>query len=353
MNYLTSLRGIAALLVVLFHTKHHIAESEWLSFLYPVVSNGYLAVDFFFLLSGFILAFKYHKEFSEHPQQGYTAFIIKRLARIYPLHFFVMLGYLGVPAAIYVLKGHAGTFTFDSYIVKLFLIDLWLINHQYWQTWNVPSWTISGELFAYMLFPIAIFLIQKLPVYVRLISPLIIFSILAASYGYFDYDSIGEGIGRLGLIRCLSQFSVGIFIYFIWQEFGTKFSLTVASVFFPLILVGSWFYSLPNYCYVPAAFALLLLMSISTNSYLHSILNTRPLVYLGDISYSVYLTHALIGEFFFRIMLENDEHANELLLISYTGIVILTSAITHKLVENYFRRKIIEKFISKESIIRK
>ncbi len=89
MKFLTSLRGIAALLVVLYHIKHWLHAypiTENLGFLY---NKGYLAVDFFFILSGFIIAFNYRNQFlDKFTTQKYGIFIYKRFARVYPLHFF-------------------------------------------------------------------------------------------------------------------------------------------------------------------------------------------------------------------------------------------------------------------------
>ena len=56
MNFLTSIRGIAALLVVLYHVKHFLTNVDFVNLLEPLLANGYLAVDFFLVLSGFILS---------------------------------------------------------------------------------------------------------------------------------------------------------------------------------------------------------------------------------------------------------------------------------------------------------
>jgi len=162
MNFLTSIRGLAALLVVFYHIKHYLLPLAFLGVFYPLFADGYLAVDFFLVLSGFIISYKYAVDFKAGVSANYLDFMSRRLARIYPLHAFVMLCFLTLPIGLYVTgRGYdSSTFGVGSFLAKLFLVDLWWVGTPTWDNWNVPSWTISGELFAYLIFPLFVYVYQ-------------------------------------------------------------------------------------------------------------------------------------------------------------------------------------------------
>src|SRR5689334_9429569 len=84
---LTGIRGVAALWVVLFHLPNPLAGTAFAQ----VLSRGYLGVDLFFILSGFVLSYAYRDALPEKPMvRQALRFYAVRLARIYPLHVFVL-----------------------------------------------------------------------------------------------------------------------------------------------------------------------------------------------------------------------------------------------------------------------
>ena len=95
---LTSVRGIAAWWVVLYHFRENLPSRspEWLL---ALTAHGYLAVDLFFILSGFVLALNYAESF-RGSLAGATNFYQLRFARIYPLHFVMLMLFLLNPLAI-------------------------------------------------------------------------------------------------------------------------------------------------------------------------------------------------------------------------------------------------------------
>ncbi len=155
---LTSLRGIAAWWVVVFHFRDHIwpAGSYWSH----LASYGYLAVDLFFIMSGFVIQLRYGEMFERLSFPKFGDFIITRLARIYPLHLFMCIVYLLNPLAIHFFS-HSGEITarYDptQYVLGLFLVQAWGFLPGY--GWNVPSWSISVEFAAYLLFPLLCLLV--------------------------------------------------------------------------------------------------------------------------------------------------------------------------------------------------
>jgi peptidoglycan/LPS O-acetylase OafA/YrhL len=142
---LDSLRGIAALSVVIFHFQFDFVDKANYpsSFAYP---KGYLAVDLFFILSGIVLAYRY----GEGLRTGTVSigrFLVARLARLYPLHF-VTLMFL-VTFAIYTGtwgKSYFGGGSVPGYALVLNLLLIQCIGLLPAATFNIVSWSISTEL---------------------------------------------------------------------------------------------------------------------------------------------------------------------------------------------------------------
>ncbi|HLA71689.1 MAG TPA: acyltransferase [Steroidobacteraceae bacterium] len=355
MNYLTSLRGIAAVLVVLFHVKLLLADSAVARAVVPFLSHGYLAVDFFLVLSGFIMAYKYHDTFRDGVRARLFDFLAKRIARIFPLHAFVMLAYLAIPVTLH-LTGreydHA-QFSVSQFFYKFLLIDLWTFDQVSWKSWNVPSWTISAELLAYLLFPLLMFRFQRLRPFVVPVILAAACLALALSYDERECAGLGDCIGHLGLFRCLIEFALGIGVYLAHRRTGgisaRVFAAGTCVVLAAYVVLAVS--PVPNYWYVPAMFAGLLYGLLGFSSFVHRFLEMRPLVFLGDISYSVYLTHVLIAEVMFRVFLAPGKmiSASPWLIVSYVAVTLLISTVTYWLVEKPCRRRVYALLIGKRN----
>ncbi len=127
-----------------------IPELAGASFLH---ATGYLAVDLFFVLSGFILAYQYLDRFPK-ARGDYLGFLVKRLARIYPTQIFTLGMLVAVVAGgsfIGVSISEPQNFTALGAIQDALLIRGWFVPTQ---GWNFPSWSLSAEWFAYLLFPV-------------------------------------------------------------------------------------------------------------------------------------------------------------------------------------------------------
>ena len=140
---LTGLRGVAALWVVLHHLCR-MPGSE-VPVLQGVLLRGYLAVDLFFVLSGFVLSLAYGGWFQGRPRPGVlTIFLARRVARLWPLHAAVVL-------AIIAWQEIAAVPTHPRMVAaNLLMVQAWGVSG----SMNVPSWSISTEFAAYLLFPL-------------------------------------------------------------------------------------------------------------------------------------------------------------------------------------------------------
>src|SRR4030095_14906992 len=154
---LTPMRGIAALLTVIFHIDLFMGNA----LVHPgdssILNRMYLMVDFFFILSGFIMSHVYGNRFISRVKSGdFKKFTIARFSRVYPLHFATLLftifilflfGTLGVP------KNPILQVDNNAYSVVTNLLLLHSMNFDKWFTWVHASWSISTEWWAYMIFP--------------------------------------------------------------------------------------------------------------------------------------------------------------------------------------------------------
>ncbi|MDP9096087.1 MAG: acyltransferase, partial [Pseudomonadota bacterium] len=157
---LTSLRGLAAIAVVLQHFSST-AQRNASGWIPSIVPHGYMAVDFFFVLSGFIMSYTYLTGFEALGLRAFGPFLWKRVARIFPLGIaitliVVALGQLvapfGLTGLFYSLPNGAGL----GSMIAINLLHLQGLMPEY--NLNDPSWSVSVELGAYLLFPILIYL---------------------------------------------------------------------------------------------------------------------------------------------------------------------------------------------------
>jgi len=342
--YLNSLRGIAAFLVVFYHVKHLIVDLLSAS-IFQIVSSSYLAVDFFFILSGFILCWKYFDEFSGG---GFTkklsVFIKKRLIRIYPLHLLLLLAYLIIPFILFLTERPP----MERYSLEMILPHLLLIQDWGWFEsigWNVPSWSISAEFLAYITFPFVSALIVLLPRFVSLLGLLFSYICFIVVFTIYDADSIGEYIAALGWLRCLVGFYFGVSIYFFLKQ-ATVIRYVTVTLGIIFVISTSLILSLPNYYYIHILFGLFLWSTIEFKPVFGSLLNNRPLQFLGNISYSVYMTHYLIRDLMTMVFLDNNEQANWWWLICYVLLTLIVSTLTFKLVEVHMKNWLNGKLLS-------
>ena len=144
---LTGLRGVGAVLVMLHHFHQHLALDLHFPMLGGVLRKGYLGVDLFFVLSGFVMAMVYGPWFAGgQPGRGraYCVFLLRRAARLWPLHAVV----IGLIVAYSMYDGNQVSVRWV--MANLALVQGWGFSSEI----NPPAWSISTEVLAYLLFPL-------------------------------------------------------------------------------------------------------------------------------------------------------------------------------------------------------
>ncbi|MBK1837373.1 acyltransferase [Azospirillum sp. YIM B02556] len=301
LHSLTPLRGIAALWVVLYHYS-----VQYFPNLHPdsythLVQKGYLAVDLFFMLSGFVLTHVYHGTFSRSVGDKYWSFLRARIARLYPLHLAVLLLFvataLGTRAVEYAATGSfpaiplKGAESVGALVANLFMLQGLYASML---SWNYPAWSISLEFMAYLVFPFALPWVWRAGGRTQVLLAGAALATLGA-LAWVTQDNLNQWDGPQALLRCLPEFLLGTLLYSAFRS-GLAASvmssdLTIAGIVLAIVMLlhtGG-----PDLLAVPL-FALLILAAVANRGRAAGMLNVRPLVWLGDVSYSLYLIHGFV-----------------------------------------------------------
>ena len=339
---LTSVRAIAAWWVVLFHIRLSLAFAP--VSVIAILAKGYLAVDFFFVLSGFVIWLTYGERLRQGRWAAVPDFLKRRIARVWPLHLFM----LGVAVALALLLAATGrdlpqTFPFDQLPLHVLLVQNWGFTHGL--TWNDPSWSISVEFAAYLAFPLLTMLIdwRHVPTVAILAWLCASFVLLHAIMQAAGAPILGDQIDRLGLIRCLIEFGAGTAIcalWLRWAERPARHAIAVGVV--GLMLSGGWIAGLlPETLVAPPVFGTLVLVLALTSGMRHNLLDRRWLHYLGEISYATYLSHYLLF-MLFKFAVVDDPRAVPAGLIALYLLLVLTASIgMYHLIERPAQRAIL------------
>ena len=313
----------------------------------------YLFVDFFFILSGFIISYVYAYKFdSGFKLSIYKKFLILRFGRLYPLHLFWLVILLGIiiSASLLFRKNYFEdmSFTVPTLISHLFLAQgLGLFNHL---SWNYPSWSISSEFFCYIFFPALLLLARRK-------QPFLWLFLLLLVVGGYEYLIIEKGSLDLTfnypLPRTILGFMLGILAYRFYDYLGKKLEFTGFLHSFLVISLAISFYYRVEIFTVLLFFGIVLTFSRAKGKTV-KVLNHPILLKLGEISYSLYLAHWVCyavfkNAFEFVFKIENIDAAGPLFVrilftVCYFASAIITALLTYKIVElparSFFRKRI-------------
>ena len=357
---LTSLRFFAALWVVLFHV-HEIGlnrggPAPYLDF----ALLGYLGVSFFFVLSGFILVYVYAGR--PVPKRRFWQ---ARFARIYPAYFFSLL--LTVGGLIHfwpmVQARHLGTLTLVAYPL---LLEAWF--PQILLTWNPVAWTLSAEAVFYLLFP---FILPRLAAltWPRLRLCLAAFwitsLILTGAYVLLRPDGVAHptladndlfwlGVVKLNPLVRLPEFLLGMGTGLAFLRLPTAaphetiggegnrpaagngpLALGAALLLLAIALGRHIPYPMLHSGLLAPAFALLI-FGFATQPAWTRPLASKPLILLGESSYSLYLLHGIVIVLF-MLALGHSSHLTAVTLASIATSILISVAV-YLLLENPLRR---------------
>lgn len=283
---LTSLRFLAAAWVVMFAAWPHIDTALSL----PLAGKGYLGVEVFFILSGFILSHVYLQAFGEGSYR-WKGFLWARIARVYPLHLVTLFGValLGIGAGIAGLVVDPGLTDWRSLPAHLTMTQSWGLAPS--AAFNHPSWSISAEWFAYLTFPAYAFVAWRLRhrPWLAIAAASIFMLALYMAFQALAGFSLTRATFQWGALRIVPCFAYGCALYLLHRR-GIRHAGLVAGVgAVGVVLAASL--GLPDPVTVLAAGAMILGLGGISNEQAGPLASPTG-VYLGEISYSVYMVNA-------------------------------------------------------------
>lgn len=340
---LDGLRAIAVLVVILYH------------FSYSYFEGGYIGVDLFFVISGFIITYTTIKNFEKHKTINIFKFWIKRVKRLLPILYLVLssvlvFSYLFERAAFETLKQNVLAALINSSNWYLILSD-----SDYFASFVTPYplnhlWSLSIEEQFYMIFPLVfLLLLKKIPKLkiVTVLGVMAVVSIIIMGITY-DIDNVSLAyyntfarmfellIGCiLGVFYSLNTFSEKINRHRILANFLSIF-LLIMFIWFSLFLTDSYkFLYYGGFLLISISCSILILVSTIENTYINRILEIKVLKWIGIRSYGLYLWHyPIIVLFINPVNLGEQKLWYSLILFI---MMILLSNYTYKYIENPMR----------------
>lgn len=292
---LDSLRGICALLVCLFHFN---ASGPIMPL--PFIRGSWLFVDFFFVLSGFVIAANYRDRLIGGSSM--RKFATLRFGRVYPLHFVMLLAFIALELLGLLLekKGLIKRELFDekhsifAIFTNLTFTQAFGLHDK--PTWNQPAWSIAVEFWTYLLFAFAARWAGKALerwLLVIVIGCIALLAVVTPDGIEVDYS--------WGLVRCIYGFAVGAIIWRLWQQSGREPAkpypyATLAEVLAVTAVVAfvSFCSQPPFNIAAPLVFGLAVLVFARSGGSLSKLLTLDFFKTLGVLSFSIYMTHAFV-----------------------------------------------------------
>lgn len=347
---LTGLRGIAAVWVLAFHawllTRGLPGDGLWLVSL--VGRAGYLGVDLFFVLSGFVIALNYAEERLHRSATGYVRFLTNRFARIWPVHLVtsVLLG-LAILTSLAIEAPLAHMPPISEFFISLTMMHAWAVPVP--KIWNTVSWSISAEWAAYLCFPLVAGAVLRLRTNTILVAILLG---LFVGLGIFIESVSYRGTMAYGMHRVAAEFTAGVLLFRLWQLTGrgssTAWGAAAGFALATLILGGGLTEAVLGFAKAlpvfPILAAVVVFGIVAGDGPLVRGLSVAPLQYLGRISYSLYLAHGPIMRLANAILAEyglrGEPRAVSIIVISASFISLLLAHWLYHSIEEPARRMI-------------
>lgn len=367
-NSLTSLRFFALFLVILLHITPLFHKTDWL------LNNFALhqGVSFFFILSGFVLAMNYD---NFKTKKEVINFYLKRLIRLYPVYIFCLFIMI-VAFPRYMPGEHKILITLS----QLFMIQAWIPLKSFYSSYNAASWTVSTLFFLYLIFPFIIqnwkktwylklLLFAMLPFLLIFLSNKLQLTYPGPDTGYTNLKELNvESLNYINPLDRIFEFFLGILGFKIFIFLKQKFKKTnflVISILeiITLFLVISGFYmsrmimtynvfSNATNLYIlgsgSAIFLMLFIIIVSfERGFIAKILTWRFFIYLGTISYSMYLFHDILMRYYSLYLKKIYDYKSIVFFISYFVFLIIGTVIVFDIVEK-LGGKILKYIIAKK-----
>ena len=349
---LEGIRGVAALLVALYHLK---IGSDY----FTLIRNGYLFVDLFFVISGFVICAAYSA--SMQNMDDFRSFILKRIGRLFPLLVFsTVIFVLGSNAIVFAKKlaiasGNAGVLNNPGALDYLipsateiiatltFTHSLGVFDHL---ILNTPTWSISTEFFTYILFA-AVCLLLNGKSRIVILTLFAIAGLIISTWASVSIHNCIPEKGCLsltydfGYVRCVHAFCLGALAWYssrLLKLNATAVQLTVMFALYMLLTLVDYV-AITAFVF-PTAFALLVLSICKDTGPVADALKPALFQTLGQRSYSIYLMHMPLLLIFENLTKRaSGVLSNTVILVSYVVVLYIISGWTYRFIEKPLRQQ--------------
>jgi len=299
-----------------------------------IISNGYEAVDFFYILSGFVMVLAYNDRLKT-PEDN-KRFWRNRFIRIYPGYILALIIYL-----LYLIFYDVGNVKhlFSRSLIEIFMIQSWIGK----SSLNYPGWSVSVEIFFYLLFPLLLKKVYKITIWRNFVIYILSFLLIQSAYFYFCHNKYLY-TSKINLIFIespflhLTTFYLGMccgLVFIKHHNVLNRYKYLIKSSVYALLVI--FFYSFlkisPGFLNVRigllAPFYALFLISFSLESYVTKFLGNKFFVFLGDISYSIYI-YQLPVYVFVLLILRNNHYLMLIYVVSLLTVTVFLHFVYEK-----------------------
>lgn len=325
---LTGLRGVGALWVVAFHAEYGVGL--------PVAGAGFLGVDMFFILSGFVLSHAHGR--TRWGWTEYGTFLQGRFARLFPLHWLVLvLVALVLIRMPQIREEMPHLFGWPELIASSLLVQGWGIGRP--ASWNVPAWSLSAEWLVSIGFPVFAAVAGRVRrpglAMAGCLLCLGCFAAFLAITGNPDTDVTA----RAGVVRAVCEFAAGCLLYQAYAA-GLRAGPGMALAGMAAVCAGV----LGQGMAVVAVFGfpVLILLAAQPGTRVARALSGQGMLFLGEVSFSVYLLHWVLLQVSNRWQAALDVRGVWAMawFLGFLAVLLALSTVTFRLVEVPARRRL-------------
>ncbi|AVK85256.1 acyltransferase [Lysinibacillus sp. B2A1] len=339
---LTSLRFFAALAVFMSHSFILQNSDKTKPIFDRIFFEGYLGVTFFFVLSGFILVYNYYDKFDNLNTKKLTSFYKARFARIYPVYIASFL--ISIPLILKEIPFNLIDFSIKA-LANIFMVQSFFSDRTIYFSFNWVAWSISDEMFFYLLFPFLVYFLTKFKkkssnlfiiafsittFIITILSVWIFKDTLKAHWVFYIFPPfrfidffIGITMGIIFLkikrVKCSAK-------TFTVLELTATALLIVAVLYAPHIhqTLRLWGYYLPF-------LALIIWIFAFQKGFISQLISNKVFIHLGEISFSFYMIHQLVIRYLEGYVTYLNSHP-----IIFVSVALLISLISSHIIYKYY-----------------
>jgi len=278
-----------------------------------------------------------------------SRFYLRRFARIYPLHLATLLFYLALVIALGIIHKplpNPGRYSTLQFVLNLFMLNALQTSDSL--SWNYASWSISAEWIAYLAFPLLILSLRRF-------SPTGRPMVLAAACGLFLLTYFGSPfltgapfirlLTNFGYLRVIPEFALGMAMYYYFEGRELKFLAHRAAMpaVLTLLAIAAYFH---EYLVAILLLAVLLLAGAEAarSSTKRGFLASRTFVYLGQISFALYMVHLPVSTLLFQGTKSFGGHVSFGLVLFGIALAVVTAIAAHHWIEIPVNRFIVSRY---------